>query len=430
MKTIELLKIQKCGNSIRYEFRYSDELKKYFTGQDFCITYPDNIEQVPDGVLAVPFATCTLQISWFTDCELIIPELDRDFYESIPYFLDGYKNMYPEVLFAGKLTVGRVVDCRPKKTGSCATMFSGGLDATTTLLRHIDEHPHLISIWGSDVNYDNENGWQIVEQGLRKTAEQYSLPLAVIRTRFIQFDNAIRLTEDFGEVLQTSWWYGVKHGIGLLGHVAPYAWLHGINVLYIASSNCYNDGPVRCASDPIIDNHLEYCGTTICHDAFDMDRMSKTKYLVQYHQDHPDEKIHVHVCWSSGSGENCCICEKCCRTMMGFMIAGADPQHFGFLHGRDALDKIYQQIALRYDKIASYSSWRFMQQEVREKWDDLAVLPYRDKMKWMLDFDFEHPEENECRKQYRATWKYKEKLVKTFPWLYKLYIKLRGYSFE
>ena len=430
MNSIELLKIEKYGNSIRFDFRYSEELKKYFTGVDFCITYPENIEQVPDGVLAIPFATNTLQIAWLADCELIIPELDRDFYESIPNFLQGFKEMYPEATFAGKLTIGRIVDCRPEKSGESATFFSGGLDATTTLLRHIDERPHLISIWGSDVDYDNETGWGVVEKGLRETAKQYDLPLAVIRSRFREFDDVVKLTEDFRGVLQTSWWYGVKHGVGLIGHAAPYAWLHGINMVYIASSNCIEDGKVRCASDPSIDSNVAYCGSKIWHDAFDMDRMKKTNYLVKYHRDHPETEIKVHVCWSSDSGENCCVCEKCCRTMTGFLIAGEDPRKFGFHHGADAIDRIYQYIALRYEQVASYTEWQFMQKDLREKWDALAHLPYRDKLKWMLDFDFAHPEENECRRKYRATWKYKQKIVDMFPRLYGLYIRFRGYRFE
>ena len=81
--------------------------------------------------------------------------------------------MYPEANFAGKLTVSEIVDCKPEKQGAAASFFSGGVDATTTLLRHVEERPHLISIWGSDVDYDNEAGWAVVEKGLRETAKQY-----------------------------------------------------------------------------------------------------------------------------------------------------------------------------------------------------------------------------------------------------------------
>lgn len=429
MDKIELINIEKTGCSVRYNFSCSENLKKYFTGTDFCIVYPENIESVPDAVLAIPFATNTLQIAWLADCELIIPELDRDFYESIPNFLQGFRGMYPEATFAGKLAIGQIVDCRSEKNGESAAFFSGGLDATTSLLRHIDERPHLISIWGSDVDYDNETGWNVVEKGLRETAKQYDLPLAVIRSRFREFDDVVKLTEDFRGILQTSWWYGVKHGIGLIGHAAPYAWLHGVNMVYIASSNCPEDGVVRCASDPTIDSHVAFCGSKVFHDAFELNRQKKTNFIAHYHKEHPEAKIDLHVCWKSDDGSNCCSCEKCYRTMVGLWICGEDPQNYGFQYEKNVFHHIYQLIALREEGIPSYS-WTYMKNDLGDKWNALEGKSYRQHLAWMLDFDFFHPEENECRKKYRSTWKVKQKIVDACPWLYKLYVKLRSHSYE
>ena len=429
MEKIELLRIEKKGRTVCYVFQCSENLKKYFTGVEFVIEYPEAIDRVPDGVLAIPFATNTLQIMWLADCELVIPELDKNFYESIPEFLKGFQNMYPEANFAGKLTVGSIVECVPEKSGKSATFFSGGLDATTTLLRHLDEKPHLLSIWGSDVDFDNEDGWNIVEKGLKDAAEQYNLPLAVIHSRFREFDDVVKLTEDFRDILQTSWWYGVKHGIGLIGHAAPYAWLHGVNMVYIASSNCAEDGKVRCASDPTIDGNVEFCGSKVFHDAFELHRQNKTNYIAQYHREHPDTAINLHVCWKSKTGENCCSCEKCYRTMVGLWIAGVDPRGFGFDYDNRIFHHIYQLIALRLEELPSFS-WTYMQNDLKDKWDTLADKPYRKYLAWILDFDFFHPEENECRKKYRATWRLKEKIVDEFPRLYELYIKLRGHSYE
>ncbi len=429
MEKIELLHIEKSGSTVHYGFQCSDNLKKYFTGIEFVIEYPEAIERVPDGVLAIPFATNTLQIMWLANCELVIPELDRDFYESIPRFLEGFRNMYPEAIFAGKLTVGSIVECVPEKSGESAMFFSGGLDATTTLLRHLDEKPHLLSIWGADVDFDNEAGWQIVETGLKGAAEQYDLHLAVIRSRFREFDNVVKLTEDFRDVLQTSWWYGVKHGIGLIGHAAPYAWLHGVNMVYIASSHCIEDAKVRCASDPTIDSNVAFCGSKVFHDAFELHRQKKTNHIAQYRREHPDTAINLHVCWKSDTGENCSSCEKCYRTMVGLWIAGMDPRDFGFHYDNRVFHHIYQLIALR-DEGFEPSFWTYMKNDLHEKWDALADKPYRKHLAWMLDFDFFHPEENECRKKYRSTWRFKKIIVDACPWLYKLYIKLRGYSYE
>lgn len=428
MDKIELIQIEKNGRHVLYKFTFSNNLNKYFTGIEFCIVYPESVESVPDGVLAIPFVTNTLPIAWFADCELIIPELDISFYESIPNFLGGYKKMYPEAVFAGKLTVGKFVHTKHQGEGGSALFFSGGLDATTTLLRHIDEKPHLLSIWGSDVTYDNVDGWEVVENGLKETSKQYQLPIAIIRSRFREFDDVMKLTEDFQDVLQTTWWYGVKHGIGLLGHAAPYAWLHGIDIVYIASSNCPEDGPVRCASDPTIDSNVVFCETKVFHDAFELNRQKKTRFIAKYRNEHSETQIHLHVCWKSENGSNCCSCEKCYRTMVGLWICGEDPKAYGFEYDKKVFHHIYNLIALREEHIPAYS-WTYMKNDLIEKWDDLKDKPYRKNLRWMLDFDFFHPEENECRKKYRATWIIKRKIVNAFPWLYKFYLRIRGHDY-
>ena len=50
MDKIELINIEKAGCSVRYNFSCSENLKKYFTGTDFYIVYPENTESVPDAV--------------------------------------------------------------------------------------------------------------------------------------------------------------------------------------------------------------------------------------------------------------------------------------------------------------------------------------------------------------------------------------------
>ena len=428
MKKIELLNIEKQGRSIRYVFVYSDELSKYFTGEEFLLEYPENIESVPNGVLAVPFVSNTLQISWLTDCELIIPELDQDFYESIPAFQKGFEKMFPETTFAGKLIIKNIVKNTPSGSGYTAAFFSGGLDATTTLIRHFDECPHLISIWGSDVDFNNVNGWGIVEKGLRETSEQYELPLAVIRSNFRRFDDSVVLTKDFQDTLKTSWWYGLKHGLGLIGHAAPYVWLHGISTVYIASSHCPENGKIRCSSDPSTDSKIAFCNCAVSHDAFELNRQKKTRVLADYHRNNPEMKIHLHVCYKSEDGVNCSNCEKCYRTMVGLWIEGADPYEYGFQYDQKVLKRMYECLALRGKSFSE--NWKHVQQGLKDNWDVLEGTWYRDQLKWVLDFDFEHPEENECRKKYRASWKYKQKIIDAFPRLYGLYIKFRGYRFE
>lgn len=56
-------------------------------------------------------------------------------------------------------------------------LFSGGVDAYCTLARHIDEKPDLLSLWGSDIPYDDKNGWKTLRANLFDEAKKLELIL-------------------------------------------------------------------------------------------------------------------------------------------------------------------------------------------------------------------------------------------------------------
>lgn len=295
------------------------------------------------------------------------------------------------------------------------------------MLRHLNSNLHLISIWGSDVDCENESGWKVVENGIIEIAQQFNLPQVTIRSAFRRFDNTLNLTHDFEKVLCTTWWYGVKHGIGIIGHAAPYAWLHGIGTIYMASSNCVRDGKQRCASAPTIDGCVRFFGCKIVHDGFELTRQDKTAFLIAKCSEE-NKQLHLHVCWKSATGDNCCFCEKCYRTMVGIWIEGADPRDFGFTYDAKVFRRIYQLVALRQQGLPG-RTWTYMRERLKDNWEQLPKK-VRSGLKWMLDFNFLDEESNKCRKKYEATWRIKKRIVSLFPHLYKLYITLRGYRFE
>ena len=280
MKWIKLNKIEVLSNKIHYIFSVSTNLKRYFSGNNFIIEYPRDISSVPKAVLAVPFVCNVLPVIWLENAELQISELDADFYNSIPEFKKGYINMYPDAEFKGKLIVDNIVECRKLNQNGVGTLFSGGLDATTTFLRHLNEKPDLISIWGSDITFDNIKGWKPVQNAIDEVAVRYDVDHFNIRSSFREFDKEWELEKTYKNELHDGWWHGVKHGIGLLGHAAPIIWIQGIKTLYIASTYSPADGKVTCASDPTIDNYVRFCGCQVMHDGFELGRQGKAKYLV------------------------------------------------------------------------------------------------------------------------------------------------------
>ena len=387
---IELFGINKSLNKIQFDFTVSKGLSKYFTNREFIIEYPENIEAVPDSIAAIPFVCNVIPITWLTNSKLIIPELDKSFYDCLSEVKKGYKAMYPESEFTGQLEVTRILDCNKKSNQNKAAMFySGGLDSMDTLFRHLDEKPTLISIWGSDIKFDNVEGWNLVHTAIEEAAEHFDLEDRVIRSTFREFDNERQLSRDFSQQLQDNWWHGVKHGLALLGHVAPYAYLHELNTMYIASSNCKDDTNIRCASNPLIDNYVRYANCKVIHDGFEYSRQDKVRNILQFSERNQDF-LPLHVCWKSQSGQNCCHCEKCYRTIVGILAEGGDPSKFGFYDYKKYLDEMIP--VLKKENVGLLSrQWIRIQKRVIENKRELKKSSDWNHIKWMINTDFTNP---------------------------------------
>lgn len=389
---IKLVDIIIRHNVIEYKYNIDDALKTYFFDKELIIEYPESIESVPAAVLAVPFVANVLPIVWLTDSELIIDELDSSFYNCIPNLKKGYETMFPESTFGGTITVNRIVNCdRPSKPGRCAMFYSGGLDSVHTFVTHFNERPDLLSIWGSDIKYENREGWDIVHQNIAITAEHYDLPDVVIHSSFREFDNEGELDKAFSKQLKDGWWHGVKHGIALLGHVAPYAYLHNISTMYIASSHCPQDGPVRCASNPLTDNTVRFCDCQVVHDGFEYNRQEKMHNIVRFCNDR-NIVFPLHVCWESQKGTNCCQCEKCYRTMAGLIAENADLRSFGFNNYDRHIGNMHDTIVREKELAVIWNQWPHIQKAFKSNRKIIKKTPYWKDVKWILTADFIHPE--------------------------------------
>ena len=422
MGIIELVGIKKSGNQISYSFSVTDDLRGYFSDKPFVIEYPENIEAVPDAIAAIPFVCNVLPIVWLTDSVLRIKELDKAFYECIPNVRNGFETMFPESTFAGRIDVGKIFTCEIPGNGSSAAFFSGGLDAVNTLVNHLEEKPALISIWGSDIRFDNADGWEVVHSGIAEYAEKYSLPDVVIHSSFREFDDERSLDKKFRQQLKDGWWHGVKHGIGLLGHAAPYAYLHRISTVYIASSNCPADGLVRCSSNPLTDNHVRFANAKVVHDGFEYSRQDKVRNVADY-VNRTSDKLSLHVCWESQSGSNCCRCEKCYRTMVGLVAEDADPVDYGFADTRMAMKNFQKHLVNRHrNDVVLQKHWTHIQKRIIENRRSLKKHPDWKDIKWMLKADFWHPETLTVPVSMRG----KLSQYKFYQFLHRVKVKIRG----
>lgn len=405
MEKIILEKIQIKENELTYFYNVTEKISKYFMPiRKYSLKYEMNIENVPKSILAIPFICNILPVSWLFDAEIVVDELDENFYESIVPIKKSYQNMYPDLHFAGNLKCKKLIQ-NNYKPSKIAMMFSGGVDATATLVKHISEKPILINLQGSDIKLKYKTVLDNVRIKIQNMAEQFSLPITFIETAFREVLNEKEL-DDFISIVNDNYWHALQHGIAILSHAAPIAYLKKIKTLYIASSYTKGDN-AKCASDPTIDNLLKFASTTIYHDNFDLTRGDKIELINKYCEEN-NLSLKIRVCFNERKEENCCKCEKCYRTIFEIISRNGNPKNFGFDLPQNFLRKA--KFHFKYKIIFSPAVivlWKKIQQQFQNN-PDLNCDP---KYSWFLKFDFAESN-NFIKKLYANTSVFVKKILR------------------
>lgn len=374
-------------NRVEISYHVEGEIQKYFYEEKepvFWVEYSKAVEGIPLGIAVIPFVVNVLPIVWLSDATLEVDELDKAFHDNIIHFKKGYIDMYPMLDFKGNIQVKRICETSNKSFGGVATFFSGGVDAFATLIAHAAEKPVLLTVWGADIKHDDLEGWKNVLSHTEATVGLFGVDSIQIKSNFRYFINESALSS-FVKKSGDGWWHGFQHGIGLIGHAAPIAVKYGLYKVYIASSYTQQDrGLVTCASDPTIDNFVHYGCCQTVHDQYEYSRQEKIQHICEYVKK-SGKQISLRVCWQSSGGENCCLCEKCYRTMMGLLAEGEDISKYGF----------------------KYVPWQVVSNDIKKKlilssivqglWKDIQkrfvenrkTIPQFKELEWIYDYDFE-----------------------------------------
>lgn len=382
--------VSTVGHHLEISYSLEGEAVRYFNTQ--CSTFraeynEEDISNVPNGIAVIPFVGNVLPIVWLADLELVVPELDSGFLECLPEVRHGYMLLSPMLDFlGGRLTVKQIVDYNYTPSQQEAVLFSGGVDAFATLLGHVDAKPVLITLRGADVALDDDKGWSVVTDHVRSTAETFGLPAPqFVETNFRQhldYGNLWRLVRRSPD----DWWHGYQHGLGIICHTAPLAWLHRLDRVYIASSFTY-DHSFICASDPVIDSHVRFAGTEVRHDGYYMNRIEKVHKIVT-ECERLEKNIRLRVCWISRGGHNCCKCEKCIRTIFNILAVGGNPEQYGFKIMTDVARQyksIVEDVLLDHQNIKF--SWYEIQDYAREH-KPVAIVN-NDNYNWILSLNID-----------------------------------------
>lgn len=364
MNDLWIERITANKNRLEIKITFNGEWERYIDSGDFFCEYNVNIDGLPESISVIPLLGNLLPVAWLHNFNIHVDSLDKSFYDNLPMVLQGYVNMYPGLKFHDNLRVSKIEDnvCSAYENEAC--FFSGGVDAYYTFLRHRKDVSAIATVWGSDIALDDQDGWKNVNAATRSVAKQYNVKRYLIKSNFRSFIDADNLTRDLTHP-GWSWWHEFQHGMGLITLMAPVAYSQGLRRLYIASSYTADVKNLTCASDPSIDNHVRFCHCQVVHDGFESDRQQKVRYIVDFSKNH-SLPVNLRVCWVSRGGENCCVCEKCCRTMTAILLEGGDPKKFGF-SGKNATSKAIAR-NMRYRNGGLPRDWDLIYSRFHEKY--------------------------------------------------------------
>lgn len=408
---INIQTVTRINNIVTVTFDTDKSLDCYFNYKKFIYSLPSN-DYVPESILVIPFVCNILPLLWIKNAKLIVNEIDKSFLYSIDEFKKGYIKMYPKLKFDGTIHTHKIIENNYQAEKN-VVLFSGGIDAICTVLRHKNENLKLLTLWGSaDYPIHDTKGWEIHWSNIQFNSRQLNHPCEYIKSNFCDFIplwgeelNKLASIEDEG------WWHGFQHGIGIIGHAAPYAYINKINNVYIASSFDESRKPYKCASDPSIDNFVKFGSTNVIHDGYEWNRQEKIKFIAQEINKNK-LKLDIHVCLKQYQLKNCCCCEKCYRTILGLLAENLNPSSYGFElqpHNiTNIINDITYKIFLGKDKIIVYQQ---IQKRVLENEKNISNTQL---VKWMKTVDFTNINNNYPKRLKILKYKIKNKLRPTY----------------
>lgn len=388
MSEITIENISTDSNVIRSEISYSPELRRFFSGEDFCAEYSVDITDVPESILAVPVVAQVCPVAWMQNADVVVPVLDSRFRESLREVHRALTEMYPDLIHGGTVVCPELVDDRPiREPSSAGLLFTGGVDSTFSFVRNSDEDPALINVQGWTVSFDENEKWQGVKAHLEKFGANHGVANLYVRSNMLSFLRNVMLIAYSDPHVGGAWYSSVGHGMGLPGLCAPLAYATGITELYMSPSQ-WDGIALPWGSRPEIVDNVAWSSTATHLIGYEYSRQERIQVIADYIRTE-DPNLELVVC-SDETGQNCGYCEKCCRTAIGLLLAGLDPSDHGIPFDSQTFSYIRNQF--------ESGNWDFRKDEHVHHWEDLQLhasvggTQYEGTqrfLKWLREADFE-----------------------------------------
>lgn len=421
MLTLDNIVYSNDGRRMTYQYAYDKSLAKYFSKKEtYYVEYHEDISSLPESINVIPFLANIMPIAWFVGFDVHVKELDETFYHSLQSLKQEFAIHFPQIKADTKLHVGKTVaNVLPKE--DFALLFSGGLDAFESLTRNLDKNPYLISVLGADIEVEDQKRWNDFKRFNQEEA-------IINKDRLCYVESNLRTfyTYEVDLLVGVGWWGKIQHGMALLSLIAPLSALYGITTTMIASSNTIEVN-FGWGSTSETDEKVRWANQKVIHDGFHLRRTQKIENIVAFAQK-TGHQVKLRVCYSEWrTGYNCSRCTKCQRTMLGFILEGANPNDYGFVVPSD----FYELILKNFDKDSMMTvgvkyEWKCLQDKAKQIQKPFILKEESVEMTKFSTFanlDIDIVNKNQHKLQKSREWKFV--IINKFPKLFNFYLKLR-----
>lgn len=351
----------------RYKFILNEDLRDIFP-EDFWFEYSELPGILPEWVAQIPLLANVAPVIWLMGFEVRISICEKTFWEALCSLKKVFEGLYPGVHWCGKIVCSNIFEApKPSEKHGSALLFSGGLDSVTTLVKHHEEKPSLLCVNGADVSLNDVERWKTLHDNTCNVAKQFDSQAVFVTSNFRSFLNRNLLKDKIKSFSKKDWWVGFQHGWGLCGFLVPLLWNKNDAIGYIASSDSLEDLSL-IGSRPDIDECLKWNNGKIIHDGVEYRRPDKVAYLCKQRLlgiNIPEVKVCLR---SFAAGQNCCMCEKCARTIGTILTIGSNqPELFGF-HDYKKMGKSWLPVFkrnLKKNRFLFDTDWDLIQKEMK-----------------------------------------------------------------
>ena len=422
MLNLRHIEFENNGKRVVYQYTFDASLDKYFKKSNlFFSEYDVDVSMVPHSVLVVPFLANFTPISWFAGFDITVDEVDEDFYKALQNIKQELEKHHPALQGKESKLVGNLTN-NEKSGEKSAMLFSGGVDAFATYFRHFEEYPDLITIKGADIELSDTKQWDEV------VSFNENEPILKNNDRHYVISNLKDFyTYEVDLLLPTpGWWGNIQHGLALIGALAPLSHIKGYGRIYIASTRSIHMAFNAWGSMPETDEKISWAGLQVHHDGFELKRQEKVDLIVDSLKK-LNKNTTLRVCYSEIKKDlNCSHCEKCVRTIYGIILAGGNPNDFGFKADKNIYERIQNTVSRGFRTKGAQFFWSELAQKARTAdnafYFEDAVAEKQSRTNLLAVID-----EQTAKEIAKMTGlkKLKFKLINSYPKLFQAYLNFR-----